>query len=117
MKRTEKIAIVLIIGAALQGPASLLLLQYYIPSLLEEGRLSFFQQSLGFAATAARSLVAIACALWLFFEAKRQKQSRWIWCLLGLLFQLPAVAVFYGFAILERLNTPSDANNSIHTTV
>lgn len=111
MKRIEKLAIVLIVAGLLQGPALWCLL-HYSPALLQSGGkgLSLLQEIMGFASAIATSLVSVGCAIWLYLEADRSAYSKWVWCLLGLLFRLPAVAIFYGVAILYTLRTNTDAN-------
>jgi hypothetical protein len=88
-------------------------LLHYTPVLMQaNGKgLSFLQEVLGFGSALAASLISLVCAGWLYLEAERQNHSKWVWCLLGLLFKLPAVAVFYGFAILETLKKDRNANN------
>lgn len=116
MKGIEKIAIVLIVAGALQGPALWVIL-YFSPSLLQGDHLSHAQEAVGFSSAVATSLVAFVCACWLYLTAKRHGHSKWIWCLVGLLFKLPGVAVFYGFAILERLDGDRNANKPLQDSV
>jgi hypothetical protein len=117
MKRIEKVAIVLIVVGTLQGPAMWCLLHYTQVLMQPDGKnLSFLQEILGCGSAVAASLISLVCAGWLYLEAERQNHSKWVWCLLGLLFKLPAVAVFYSFAILETLKKDRNANHASDAT-
>ena len=115
MKRTEKIAIVLIVAAALQGPAKACLLAC-IPRLMKGEGLSLLSSAVYYGSAIAGSFVALGCGLWLYLEAERKDHSKWIWCLFGLLLKLPAVAVFYGYIILETLEKNGKATDLAEAT-
>ena len=54
-------------------------------------------------------LLNIAIGIWLYREAKKDGQSPWVWFLLGLVFQLMPVALFYLLRIYELLKTKENS--------
>lgn len=114
MKPVEKFAVVLIAVGALHGPAMWVLL-HFTPSLMQGENLSMFEESVGILSSIATSLVDLVCATWLYQAARRHGHSKWIWCLVGLLFKLPGIAIYYGVAILDKMEK-EDANQALNHT-
>ena len=49
----------------------------------------------------AKALLNIVVGYWLYREAKRLKELRWVWCLLGLVFGLTGAVFFYVYMIFQ----------------
>ena len=117
MKRIETLVAILVVGAGLYGLASIGLLKYMEALMQADGtNPTCLQDTLGVISASVQGITAVTCAIWLYLESQRQQCNRWIWGLLGLLFHLPGVAVFYGVNILETLKTNRNANQSSQAT-
>ncbi|MDF1822523.1 MAG: hypothetical protein P1U64_13150 [Alcanivoracaceae bacterium] len=57
---------------------------------------------------AVGSVSNVACALWLWYEARRANLSVAMWALFGLVFGLFAVLIFYMKAIYEQLHNKAN---------
>jgi hypothetical protein len=116
MKRIEKLAMVLIVAwivQAVSGPAILT----WIMKQAQGAETSPVLDVLGYVSGVCRWIVAIVCGVWLFAEADREKQSKWVWCLLGLLFHLQAVAIFVLYTILQEMRSKGRANHTSEVIV
>ena len=106
MKRLEKLAVALII---------LWIVQWTVGSLMPNGinriihdnnsteSLKSAQLALMGVYVFVTSIPNIICGIWLYLEAKREKQSKWIWCATGFIFRIPAVMIFLAYVILKEL--------------
>jgi hypothetical protein len=114
MKNIEKIAFFLVAGWILQLVSRPVWFLFVIKHCQEDP--SVGSTFLGYVSLAGSSLIAIGCGIWLFKEAQKEKQGKWMWCLLGLLFQLQAIVIFYLYIILQELRLRRTANQAFDTT-
>jgi len=50
-------------------------------------------------------IIRIAIALWLYIRANRETKYPWMWCLLGLVFGLVAVGVYFLIDIYKKVSS------------
>jgi len=50
-------------------------------------------------------VLRIAIALWLYIRANRETKYPWMWCLLGLVFGLVAVGVYFLIDIYQKVSS------------
>ena len=50
-------------------------------------------------------ILRIAIALWLYVRASRETKYPWVWCLLGLVFGLVAVGVYFLIDIYKKVSS------------
>lgn len=53
-------------------------------------------------------IVRIGCGWWLYHKTKPKEQHQWLWCLLGAVFGLMAVATYYIVEIYKKVSTPEE---------
>jgi hypothetical protein len=104
IKQIEKLAILAIVlyvaSVALQ-----LIGKDYITELVNVQKWTPLQVFLlSIPRTAITLAVQIFIAIWLYIIASREKESPWIWALLGLVFGLLAPILFYVIKVYEKLN-------------
>ena len=115
MKKLEKFVIVLIVLWILQCVCS-----GFMPSLIAQiaaarnldasAKLQILLTSISLLSF---SVVSIACATWLFLEAKREEYSKWLWCLAGLVLKIDAVILFFvwlAFQEIQQMRIKNDVN-------
>lgn len=73
-------------------------------AMKELGQLQPFTTLIAYSQYGITCLVQIATAVWLFLAAKREKETPWVWALLGLTYGVLAAILFFGYRIHQRLN-------------
>lgn len=53
-------------------------------------------------------ILRIGCAWWLYQKTKSKQQYPWLWCLLGLVFGLVSIAVYYLIEIYKKVSLLED---------
>jgi hypothetical protein len=114
MKKIEKLAIVLVVVWILQAVSTPGM--FMLMARQQSGDISTFAQVLQYAAGLGSWLIAAVCGAWLFVEAQREKQTKWVWCLFGLLFKVQAIAIFYLYLIFQNMKSTGVANQALHAT-
>ena len=51
-------------------------------------------------------IVRIGCGWWLYQKTKPKQQYPWLWCLLGVVFGLIAIATYYLIEIYKKVSIP-----------
>ena len=73
-------------------------------AMKELGQLEPFTMLIAYSHYGITCLVQIAVAVWLFLTAKREKETPWVWALLGLTYGVLGAILFFGYRIYQRLN-------------
>jgi hypothetical protein len=105
MKSIEKFAIILIALTAIQIIGSPVLLWSISHGVSASGELDVLTKLVSAVSTVIQVSISLACAIWLYREAKRECAMPWVWCCLGLTSRLVAVAVFYVYMLYVRSRT------------
>ena len=108
MKNIEKLAVALVLGFIVQA-ASMPALFVWMTKHYQGEHISLAAEVLGYLSGVGHWIVRIVCGVWLFTEARREKQSKWIWCLFGLFVQVQAVAIFFLYTILHEMRSKGTA--------
>jgi hypothetical protein len=116
MKNIEKLAVFLIVAWVLQAVSTPAVIISMRNIALSE-HLDVISRSLGFLSGVGHFLIALVCGVWLFLQGEKERQSKWVWCLFGLLFQLQAIAIFYLYVILQDMRGNKIANQASQTIV
>ena len=109
MKHIEKISLVLVVLWAISYLCLPFLFIYTsdVAFQLLQGNdgetLSTWKYIGGYLAWIGRSLFSFGCAFWLFQEAKKQNQTKWVWALFGLAFKIQGIIIFYCYTILRKM--------------
>ncbi len=105
MKRIEKLVVAFMVAAILKSVCNYLSIHWYnrwisqnIMSSVESGE--FIRTWISFMTPL---IPGIVCAVWLSFEARTEKLTRWVWSLFGLFFRLEAVIIFYAYSIVKHM--------------
>lgn len=114
MKKIEKLAIVLVVAWVFRAVSTPGMLMWMARQQI--GHISSFAQVLQYAAGLGYWLIAAVCGAWLFVEAQRENQTKWVWCLFGLLFQVQAIAIFYLYLIFQNMKSTGIANQEPEAT-
>ncbi len=104
MKKYEKL-ILLIIGMFLLTRIGILLRDIMTVYYFGAEELTYLDSKiLGTITSIITSLVNVGCGVWLFVESGRNKLTKWIWSIFGLLFGLFGIAIYYLVAIYNEFN-------------
>ena len=63
-----------------------------------------------------RVLVGIVCGAWLFVEAQRERETAWVWCLVGLVGSAIGIVLFYAYMIWQNTRVDKMANQAPEPT-
>lgn len=105
MKSIEKFAIILIALTAIQVIALPALLWSISHGISTSGQIEILTTLVTTLTTVIQVSISLACAIWLYREAKQERASPWVWCMLGLTNRLVAVALFYVFMLYLKGRT------------
>jgi len=110
VKNVEKfaiVAIVLLILSTVPSPLfNVIIAKLYDRPELAQYNILTYMMAMGTAFS--RSLVGIGVGIWLFILARRENATPWIWLLLGLVFGLMAVVLFFLMKVYESVR-PADS--------
>ena len=114
MKKIEVLVIVVIILwiiGLIPNISSSIMLKIYPPS--ESNEAISYLKSTALIRSILTVSVQIGIAIWLFFEASKGNESRWVWLLFGLIYGILAAILFYIIRAYEllKLKTPSGISN------
>jgi len=73
-------------------------------AMKELGQMQTFTMLIAYSQYGVTCLVQIATAVWLYLAAKREKETPWVWALLGLTYGVLGGILFFGYRIHLRLN-------------
>lgn len=106
MRKFEKLAIILIVLSVIEFGAGIitpLWIVEFIGSTQTGSRVGDGKFFLLFISAVAGIVKSIFCGIWLFFEAKNEKQNRWVWLGFGLAFNVIGILIFVAYRILDHV--------------
>jgi len=115
MKKIEWFSLVLIILWCFAFIVPRYIGLFVAPKYLEMNELEHmrnFTMLIAYSQYGVTCLVQIATAVWLFLAAKREKETPWVWALLGLTYGVLGAILFFGYRIHQRLNENRTSNTN-----
>ena len=113
MKRIDKFAVALVAAWILQALLSPAVVHWYATGA-ESGRMATANAitMAAYVDAVRRVLVGVVCGIWLFVEAKRERETAWVWCLVGLVGSAIGIVLFYAYMIWQNTRVDKMANQS-----
>lgn len=106
MQRIEKFILSLCILTALKASTTQALIsayKYMIASSVSPETLAYALNLFTWINSIGFILANLFCGIWIFFETKEEKLTRWVWLLFGLTFGLEAVIMFYLYMLFVEI--------------
>jgi len=105
MRNIEKIAIVLIVlwFLALAPTPLITVIMAQIYGAEQISQMNLGLKTIIMVSSFVGVLVNIGVAVWLYIQAKKDKNSPWVWCLFSLVFGIIAAVLYFLMQLIEQL--------------
>ena len=117
MKRIDKFAVALVAAWILQALLSPAVVHWYATGAENGKMVTTNAITMVLYVDAVRCiLVGVVCGVWLFVEAKRERETAWVWCLVGLVGSAIGIVLFYAYMIWQNTRVDKMANQHLRAT-